>query len=1649
MRFIFMHSDYEGFLSTADQAAKGNYGLLDQIQALRWLNENIGHFGGDHKRITIFGSGAGASCVNLLILSHHSEGLFQRAIAQSGSAISSWSVNYRPLMYTKILAKKVGCSSGDMANMVSCLRRKSFRELVDQDIQPARYHIAFGPVVDGDVVPDDPEILMQQGEFLNYDILLGVNQGEGLKFVDDSEGEDGISAATFDYTISNFVDNLYGYPSDILRETIKFMYTDWADRDNGDMRRKTLLALFTDHQWVAPAVATAKLHAEFQSPVYFYTFHHHCQMEGRPEWADAAHGDEIPYVFGVPMVGATDLFPCNFSKNDVMLSAVVMTYWTNFAKTGDPNIPVPQDTKFIHTKPNRFEEVVWTKFSSKDKQYLHIGLKPRVRDNYRANKVAFWLELVPHLHTLHEEILGTPSATRLPPPGGVPHRPGWKNPFLNPNHPGTRQPSVSSTYPPDTESDPEGSERPRISPFPEAARDYSTELSVTVAVGASLLFLNVLAFAALYYKRDKRHEMMLLQQRRRHRRLSPQRGAAGAPIPATAIAVGNDLEEELMSLRMKQQRAELDLEPLRCPPDYTLALRRAPDDVPLMMPSTITLDHSCIVPRQALSTPKDYLRQNLVLYRGYTFCPVRECLGPILEFWSRAQLGDIHARRLRALSRGGSVTSPPPSPAMPKSKLAEYRYGREEMLALYVKDNKVPEDMQDKEFAAILQDEPQQPLALVPLTEEEQRNFSMSVNSAAVLRLTGKGGGPAPVGVSRNRGSARGGRGRGRGEGGFYQRGVDEEVGFARSREVHRSQSWDDRGERRFEKPLRREGGRGGFEDGGTGRKDYNRSDSENWRTLREEQDEEEAVAAAAATGGGGGGGGGVSGEAGGSWRVAGTRRDDGGPRSAGWRDHGSADGRRRKFDFDFRDGDGVRRRAGSEGGEEDRDGLPEWCTDEEEGEMGTFNPDGSFMCFKKPSRDAIPEDQELEFEALEEDDEVERERKDSSAEKEEDTEASGASDGGEIKTTTNTIITTTTSAPPPPPPPATSVSTLSLEQETHPPPVAPPTKFSLQINEDAAPVGGSTQPSRSSPPAGTSSPPLTATDLLPPGGETEEEDGMTHMQQEAEKMVASLQDTSLEEERFTQALQESHGAAVTRTHTHPTAHAHSHPNTHSLPHSAGALPLTHESAMKWFYKDPQGEIQGPFSPVEMCEWFQAGYFTMTLLVKRGCDEGFQPLGDVIKMWGRVPFSPGPSPPPLLGNMDQEMLKKQLEQAATQALYQQLQMRFQHINRCGETGIMPAMNRSVPEAWDIHTSSSQTPGAEVSLWDLTMTNSPQGPTLEQLQKLQQERREAELRVKREDEERKRREEKRRQQEEQKRREEEELYRRKREQQCRQQELLLKLLQQSQQQQREREREVQGGAGWSSAQAGTLSLGKAQGKNLGLLEQQQQRAQQQRLAMGQWSDGSVGMWTGMEGKLSGGSSGSSMGIWDEAVKNQVNHRNMGMKHSMSTPSFSSSSEQYMLNRRKRTEEEDRLLKLLQSMKPQQDGFTTWCEQMLHALNTPANNSSSSFDVPAIVAYLKEVESPYEVHDFIRSYLGDTVEAKEFAKQFLERRAKQKANQQRQQQQLCKEIAGLNMNFPLQSVFQTGHMSKSGSLYDSQGGKMKKKPSMMLHSDPSIL
>ncbi|XP_047693473.1 GRB10-interacting GYF protein 1 isoform X3 [Prionailurus viverrinus] len=1069
---------------------------------------------------------------------------------------------------------------------------------------------------------------------------------------------------------------------------------------------------------------------------------------------------------------------------------------------------------------------------------------------------------------------------------------------------------------------------------------------------------------------------------------------------------------------------------------------------------------------------------------------------------------------LRALSSGGSVASPPPSPAMPKYKLADYRYGREEMLALYVKENKVPDELQDKEFAAVLQEEPLQPLALEPLTEEEQRNFSLSVNSVAVLRLMGKGAGPPLGGASRGRGSTRS-RGRGRGDSCFYQRSIEEGEGaFGRNpREIQRSQSWDDRGERRFEKSARRDGARSGFEEGGAGpRKEHARSDSENWRSLREEQEEEEE----------------------GSWRLgAGPRRDgdrwrsaspDSGPRSAGWREHGD---RRRKFEFDIRGDRGgcgeeegrggggsahLRRCRGPDGFEEDKDGLPEWCLDDEDEEMGTFDASGAFLPLKKGPKEPIPEEQELDFQGLEEEEEEPSEALD---------EAGPEAGGKEL---TPLPPQEENSSSPPPLPTLGPLWGTNGEGDDA-------TEKDLPATEDDM-RGMQLSPGVGSPPG--------------PPGDLEDDEGLKHLQQEAEKLVASLQDSSLEEEQFTAAMQ-----------------------AQGLRHSAAAtaLPLSHGAARKWFYKDPQGEIQGPFTTQEMAEWFQAGYFSMALLVKRGCDEGFQPLGEVIKMWGRVPFAPGPSPPPLLvststwrgagrgsgsqtdgggwcgarpgqrhrsalaptqGNMDQERLKKQQELAAA-ALYQQLQHQqflqlvgryggleglvgqagrrlcglspldtslrvcSRQLPQCalrekaalgdltppqqqltaflqqlqalkpprgGDQNLLPTMNRSlsVPDSgplWDIHTSASSQSGGEASLWDIPINSSTQGPILEQLQ-LQhkfQERREVELRAKREEEERKRREEKRRQQqqqEEQKRRqEEEELFRRK---QVWQQELLLKLLQQQQ-----AAAAVPASPAPSSPPPLWAGLAK-QGLSMKTLLELQLEGERQlhkqppprepsraqapnhRVQLGGLGAAPLNQWVSEAGPLwggpdkSGGSSGG-LGLWEDTLKSSGSlARSLGLKNSRSSPSLSDSYS-HLSGRpvRKKTEEEEKLLKLLQGIPRPQDGFTQWCEQMLHTLST-----TGSLDVPMAVAILKEVESPYDVHDYIRSCLGDTLEAKEFAKQFLERRAKQKASQQRQQEAW---LSGGS----LQTAFQTNHSTKLGP---GEGSKAKRR-ALMLHSDPSIL
>uniref|UniRef100_A0A7N9AQ49 GRB10 interacting GYF protein 2 n=1 Tax=Mastacembelus armatus TaxID=205130 RepID=A0A7N9AQ49_9TELE len=942
---------------------------------------------------------------------------------------------------------------------------------------------------------------------------------------------------------------------------------------------------------------------------------------------------------------------------------------------------------------------------------------------------------------------------------------------------------------------------------------------------------------------------------------------------------------------------------------------------------------------------------------------------------------------LRALSGGGggggsssAVASPPLSPALPKYKLADYRYGREEMLALYVKDNKIPIDLHDKEFLPILQEEPLPPLALVSFTEEEQRNFSMSVNSAAVLRLTGRGGGPI-AGTARGRSTSRG-RGRGRGDGGFYQRSFDDVEGFGRGgREMHRSQSWEERGDRRFEKPGRKDPVRGNYEDGGTGlprKHDFTRSESENWRTSRDDQNGEDDE---------------------GGWRLAGSRRDSDrwcppspdGPRSAGWREHPD---QRRRFPFDAREDErGYRRpRSGSGSLEDERDSLPEWCLEDADEEAGTFDSSGAFLSLKKASKEPILEEAELDFKPLEECEE-------------------------------------------------------GLDEEDSPPRETKETE--TEAKREAERKG------------------QVMSNVM----------SLKNVPQEAEKMVAYLQDAVVDDDRLAAKTSEK-------------------------PKPAG-LPLTHEAALKWFYKDPQGEIQGPFSNQEMTEWFQAGYFTMSLLVKRGCDEVFQPLGEIMKIWGRVPFTPGPAPPPLLVSsfcscllswrlcspfrqQYAQALAQQKAAALSSAPLQQQQQHQQQINlllqqyqalkiRTSESFLPPVTRSlSVPDSgsvWEMQNPSSQF--LLLIVWDLPIDSMAQAPTIEQMQqfekskaaKLELERREAEMRAKREEEERKRLEEalRARQEEERKRLEEEELARQK------QEEALRRQREQEEAQRRQKEEEER------LAQEEALRRleerrreEEERKKREELLRKQKHSPEkiklyvknsiclssQTSLSNSVWGSVNTSTCTnwGTDSSIWGDTHNSNMGFWDEAVKETIQQPPQTRKVSTQKNSKGNANLSNSLSGRanKKVEEEEKLLKLFQGVnKSQQDTFMQWCEQTLHTLNT-ANN----LDVPTFASFLKEVDSPYEVHDYVRAYLGDTPEAKDFAKQFLERRAKQNANQQKQapqiqQQALKQQQDSVWGGTGSSSLYQSNHTSGQQQRFETVTSGKKKKKQKMVRADPSLL
>ncbi len=151
-----------GFLNLNVPEAPGNQGLLDQVMALQWIQNNIGAFGGDRNRVTIFGLSAGAASVGLHLVSPLSQNLFNNAIMQSGSPVAGWAAQKfddMNLMYVNRM-EWAGCT-GSRSQIAECGRRLSIQTFLESELLDL-YDV---PTVDGYFLPDQPHNLLRQGRF--------------------------------------------------------------------------------------------------------------------------------------------------------------------------------------------------------------------------------------------------------------------------------------------------------------------------------------------------------------------------------------------------------------------------------------------------------------------------------------------------------------------------------------------------------------------------------------------------------------------------------------------------------------------------------------------------------------------------------------------------------------------------------------------------------------------------------------------------------------------------------------------------------------------------------------------------------------------------------------------------------------------------------------------------------------------------------------------------------------------------------------------------------------------------------------------------------------------------------------------------------------------------------------------------------------------------------------------------------------------------------------------------------------------------------------------------------------------------------------------------------------------------------------------
>jgi len=336
-----------GFFAHSELSAEnpnhvsGNYGLLDMIAGLQWIKENIAAFGGDPDKVTIFGESAGGIAVSMLCASPLSKGLFQGAISESGG---SFGPSRQTQTYPGENMKRLKYAELDGETYLRSAGVSSIAELrkMDADKLPNRGFGGSWPIVDGYVIPDDQHKLYEDGKYNDIPILVGYNSDEGASFSPGRTPEEYINGVKMRY--GKFADELIkAYPVGAI--TVPKTARDLA-RD----------AAFGWQTW-----SWARLQSKTgKSKVFYYYFDQHPDYPLDSPWAGhgSPHGQEVAYVFN-------HLNPADpqTTKSDLAISDAMATYWTNFAKFGNPNgVGVPQ----------------WPSFNDANPVVMYLGTTPHV-----------------------------------------------------------------------------------------------------------------------------------------------------------------------------------------------------------------------------------------------------------------------------------------------------------------------------------------------------------------------------------------------------------------------------------------------------------------------------------------------------------------------------------------------------------------------------------------------------------------------------------------------------------------------------------------------------------------------------------------------------------------------------------------------------------------------------------------------------------------------------------------------------------------------------------------------------------------------------------------------------------------------------------------------------------------------------------------------------------------------------------------------------------------------------------------------------------------------------------------------------------------------------------------------------------------------